>query len=227
MNLSNYKRKGTRQMKENSLVNSEMKNKKEKIKMKIVDFLKQPLIYILLISVFFQIKIYDNVPEYLMTSDSYSYTVNFDKNFLKGEVDSARTPVYPYFVKVIKKIGGEENLFRNIVLVQKILFIITVILFYYCIQLITDNKIIKSIFTLSFAICPCIILWNVTILTESIALFEIAFLAFLTLKYLKRPNAFLAVGMRNNIACDDYDKTCILIYASNIFVILDFKDFLR
>ena len=214
-------------MKENSLVNSEKESKKEKIKVKIIDFLKQPLIYILLISIFFQIKIYDNAPEYLMTSDSYSYAINYDKNFLKGEVDSARTPVYPYFIKVIKKIGGEENLLKTIALVQKILFVITVILFYYCIQLITNNKIIKSIFTLIFAICPNIILWNVTILTESLALFEIVFLAFLTLKYLKKPNSILAVGMRNNITRDDYDKTSIHIYFSNIFTILDFKNYIR
>lgn len=214
-------------MKENSLVNSEIENKSEKIKMKIVEFLKQPLIYILLISVFFQIKIYDNVPEYVMTPDSYSYAERYDKNFLKGEVDASRTPVYPYFIKVIRKIGGEENLQTNIVLVQKILFVITVILLYYCIQFITDNKLIKSIFTLIFAICPYIILWNVTILTESISLFEIVFLAFLTLKYLKRPNAFLAVGIRRNITRNDYDKTGIHIFVSNIFAILDFKDFLR
>lgn len=214
-------------MKEKSLMNKINGNKKERIKMKVIEFLKQPLIYILLISIFFQIKIYSNVPEYVMTPDSYSYTVRYTEDFFKGEVDKTRTPVYPYFIKIIKKIGGEENLLANVVLVQKILFIITVILFYYCIQEITNNKIIKTIFTLIFAICPYINLWNVTILTESISLFEIILLAFLTLKYLKRPKTFLAVGMRSNIIDYDYDKTSIHICSSYIFTVLDFKDYLK
>ena len=212
-------------MKENSLVNSEIENKSEKIKMKIVEFLKQPLIYILLISVFFQIKIYDNVPEYVMTPDSYSYAERYDKNFLKGEVDASRTPVYPYFIRLIRKLGGEENLLKNIVLIQKILFIITVILFYYCVQHLTKSIIIKLVVTLIFATCPYIILWNVTILTESISLFEIILLTFLTLKYLKKPNSFLAVAIRCNATCDDYDKTSIYIFVGYLLIVLDFKNF--
>lgn len=214
-------------MEENSLVNNNVKNKKEKIKTKIIGFLKQPLIYILLVSIFFQVKIYNNVYEYNLTIDSYSYGEYFKEDFFKGEVNESRTPVYPYFIKLVKKIGGEENLYRNIVLVQKILFIVTVILFYYCIQFIVDNKIIKSIFTLIFAICPYIVLWNVLILTESISLFEIVLLAFLTLKYLKKPNSFLVVGMRYNITCDDYDKTSVHIYFGNILIVLDSKNNIR
>ena len=71
-------------MKENSLVNSEKESKKEKIKVKIIDFLKQPLIYILLISIFFQIKLYSNVPEYVATGDSNTYIEGYDeKNIFK------------------------------------------------------------------------------------------------------------------------------------------------
>lgn len=213
-------------MKENSLVNNEKESKKEKIKVKIIDFLKQPLIYILLISIFFQIKIYSNVPEYVTTGDSNTYIEGYDeKNIFKGEVNLSRTPVYPYFIKLIQKLGGEEKILNNIVLVQKILFIFTVILFYYCVQNITNSKIIKSIVTLIFAICPYIILWNVTILTESISLFEIILLTFLTLKYLKKPNSFLAVAIRCNATCDDYDKTSIYIFVGYLLIVLDFKNF--
>lgn len=198
----------------------------KKTKNKIVSILKQPIIYIVIFCLFVQLQIYKTIPDYVITSDSHTYAEEYTKNILKGEVDALRTPVYPYLIKIIQKIGGEENLFNNIVIFQKILFIVTLILFYYCLRKMTDNKIITTVLTIIFGICPFVIFWNIMILTEAISLFEIVFLSLITIEYLKNPKSILAVLMRNNNTNYDYDKTIIYIFDSNIYFVLDFKDFL-
>lgn len=213
-------------MRKESLENIE--NNKEKIKRYIIDFLKQPLIYLLIVIVFIQLKIYNDVPKYHIMTDTKSYEIAYNENnILKGELNESRTPVYPYIIKTIKYIGGEENAYINIANFQKILFIVTVILFYYSVQIITKNNIIKIIATLIFGICPYIILWNVNILTESVSIFEMVLLAFLTLKYLKSPKRWLAIGIRNNNISYDNDETIIYIFGTNIFGILDIKNTFR
>lgn len=165
------------------------------VKDRIIDFFKQPLIYILILCIFVQLKIYKTVPQYVMTSDSYTYAEEYTENIFKGEVSALRTPVYPYFIKIIGKIGGQENLYNNVVIAQKILFIISLILFYYCLKKITKNNIITSVLTIVFGICPFVILWNIMILTEAISLFEIILLSFITISYLQKPKKATAILM--------------------------------
>ena len=54
------------------------------------------------------------------------------------------------------------------------------------------NKIIIGIFTLIFGISPFVIMWNVPVLTESLSIFEMTFLALLTIQYLKKPRYILS-----------------------------------
>ena len=101
---------------------------KENFVSKAKTFFKKPIIYIIAICVIIQLIIYGTVPKYEITSDTDSYTKFFqiekeEKNFF------SRTPVYPYFIESIRRVGGEENLLDNVATVQKILFIVTLILF--------------------------------------------------------------------------------------------------
>lgn len=191
------------------MVNDKNKQKMKENNMgifkKIISFLKEPLIYVIIICIILQFFMYSTVPESIMTPDSHTYAELYQRNIFKGEVDSARTPVYPYFVKLVKLIGGEENLPNNVAMTQKILFIATLIIFYYCVSHVTKNKIIITVLTLIFGTSPFIIMWNVTVLTEALSLFEMTLLILLTLKYLKKPNYILAGSMRNNCINNDYD----------------------
>ncbi len=164
-----------------------------KIKNKLVEFLKQPFIYIIIICTIFQFKMYSTVRESLQVEDSKTYIgYALNTSILRGEVDENRTPVYPYFIKIVKKLCGEENLANNVANAQKILFIAIVILFYLCVNSLTKNKIIISLATLIFGISPSIILWNVSILTEAISIAEMVILALLTIRYLKKPSYILS-----------------------------------
>ena len=199
-------------------------NNISKIKNRILNFLKQPLIYIVVICILYQIKTYNELPEYKSTDDTLGY-INASKqiNIFEGKIDRSRVPVYPYFIKIIRRIGGEERLINNIAMAQKCLFIITLILFYFSINTFTKNKLILSIITLIFGTSPFIIFWNVLVLTEALSIAEMVLLSLLTLKYFKKPNSILAVSMRNSYINYDYDKTSFYLFSSNLCIILDFK----
>lgn len=177
----------------------------ENYKEKIIGFFKEPMIYILIFCIFIQILTYKTIPDYIMTSDSYTYTVEYNSSLLKGEVNYLRTPVYPYLTKIIGKIGGQEMLFQNIVLFQKVLFVFTIVLFYDTLKKITKSKVITSVLTVVFGICPFITFWNIMILTEALAIFEIVLLSWITMKYFGNPNKIWAGMMRSCNIGNDYD----------------------
>ena len=149
----------------------------KKVKDKIMNFLTQPIIYILIFCILVQLLIYKTVPDYILTTDSHTYAEEYNTSILKGEVNPLRTPVYPYLIKIIGKVLGTDNIFSNVVLFQKILFILTIILFYGCLKKMINNKVLISIITIIFGICPFIIFWNVLILTEALSIFEIVLFA--------------------------------------------------
>ena len=170
--------------------------KKAKFKERIITFLKEPILYLIIIMIVIQGVVYSNIPKVGHTGDSQGYIDSYDKgSILQGYINDSRPPVYTYFIKVIKKIGGEENFESNVVLVQKILFIISAILFYYTLKLLVKNKIIVSCLTLIFGISPSIFVWNTFIITEAIVGIEMVFLAFITVKYLKQPSTIMASFM--------------------------------
>lgn len=169
-----------------------MKLDKEKIKKGIIKFLKEPLLYLIIIVAILQGVIYTNTAEIGRTGDTEGYLHSYDNgSIFKGFISDVRPPVYPYFIKTIKKIGGEENLERNVAIAQKILFFITLILFYCTLKLLIKNRIILCILTLIFGIAPSVVIWNSFIITEALTGLEIMVLAFITIKYLKKPSKLL------------------------------------
>ena len=169
-----------------------MKLTKGKIKQLIIKFLKEPLVYLIIIIAILQGVIYNNTAEIGITGDTDGYLHYYDSgSIFKGFVSNKRPPVYPYFIKLIKKIGGEENLERNVVIAQEILFFITLILFYYTLKFLIKNKIIICALTLIFGIAPSVVIWNSFIITEALTGLEIMFLVFITIKYLKKPSKLL------------------------------------
>ena len=160
---------------------------------KIKEVLKNPLIYIVFTCILVQVFMYKTIEKYKTYPDTPSYMEKYTENIFKGKVNSIRTPVYPYFIKIIKKIGGNDNLYTNIVFAQKLLFIISIVLFYFALKKITKNKWIQTLLTLSYGICPVTIFWNTIILTEGITLIEIITLLYLTVSYIKEHKMYQSV----------------------------------
>lgn len=158
---------------------------KIRMKEKIIKLIKCPIIYVILICLLFEMKLYRIVPQYSFSADSYSYSSMYRGDLSQGKVDALRTPVYPYFIKLIKKIGGEDNLYPNVVKVQKIFFVFALIMLFISMKKITKSNTISSVVTLIVGICPYLIFYNTLILTESLAIFEMIFLIFETVMYIE------------------------------------------
>jgi len=165
---------------------------------KVIEFLKEPLIYIVIICVLMQIFLYSTVAPHTVTPDGTTY-MRASEAVAEGSVDAARTPVYPIFINVAKTLFGQDNIYDNIVFMQKIVFVMAIVLFYYSIKEITKNKIMLIVFTIIFGISPYIIFWNTTILTETLSVFEAVLLGLLTLKYIKKPTRIKTVSIWGTI----------------------------
>jgi len=162
------------------------------LKEKIKNVFKSPLTYILLVSVIIHnilYRFFDSFSEY---NDTASYIDLYKENIFKGELNNSRTPIYPYFCKLIK-LFGEENLYNHIVFAQKILFLLSIVFFYFTLKKLFKSKITYTIITLLYSLCPFIFLWNTVLLTESLTIFEFILLLYFTISYIVEPkkwNAF-------------------------------------
>lgn len=157
---------------------------------------KSPLTYILLLSLFVQKIIYSKYQSYSFSGDTLSYLSDIYKdNIFLGKVNLYRTPVYPYFCKFFELFSSRANLYDNIVLGQKILFIIGIILFYLTVKKIFNKKLIYIPITLFYALNPYLFLWNTLILTEAVTVFEITILLYFTISFIKEAKKSSAIGM--------------------------------
>ena len=121
-------------------------------------------------------------------SDGESYITAWQA-FSHGRLDQLRTPVYPLFLHVIQSIFGPKAFLTAAILVQHLLFLISVYFFY---------SLTKSLFgsstafwvTLFYAVFPSISSWNNLIMTESLAISGSVFLLW-TIHRLRRRPSFL------------------------------------
>ena len=135
---------------------------------------------------------------YVIYYDTASYT-NYEHNILKGEVDVFRTPVYPLFLKLIRKItgiiNGEADYYKVVVAAQVMISFIGVIIFYFALAKLFKNKWVVFSATLLFGCNPIIIQWDNCILTESLSVFMTVFFLYIMLDYLKNPTKLEAILM--------------------------------
>ena len=140
------------------------------------------IIHICLFSAFFCIYLIhkDGV---LIDFDTISYIKAWD-NFSLGKIDLWRTPTYPLFLGVLMWFFGEKFMLAAIV-IQFVLFIISIYYFYRIGIRIIDNKNVVLPLTAFYALYPCIPTWNNYILTESFAVYGlILFLYYLIKVYI-------------------------------------------
>ncbi len=154
---------------------------------------KSPLLYVVIICIIAYASIYNIFDAYFLFPDSATYIHASNLNPFRGNLDYIRTPGYPFFIKVIRALFGKEDLYMNIVKAHYVLLFISVILFFFSVKKITDNKLLQGIFTLLYGLSPYILFWNHAIGTEPMSLFSITLLIYLTISYLHKPGYSLAV----------------------------------
>lgn len=156
----------------------------------VIKVLSSNLFWLLFISAVFRI-IYYSCYINTINPDSDSY-LNYHANILIGQVDCYRTPLYPYFIKIIRFFSGVHYI-RYIVMVQSAISFVTIILFYKIGKSIFRITYISTVSTLIYGILPSIINYDKCIMTESLSISAIIIFLYFILNYLKKPTVFKAV----------------------------------
>ncbi len=122
------------------------------------------------------------------TAPDSAYYLNYKPDIFKLQVDILRTPVYPYFIRIIRALFGKENLINNIVYAQEVLSLISAVFFYLVVNRYFNNRWVKIISTLIFTLSPGIFNFNKCILTESLSISYIVFFIYLVIRYISKPS---------------------------------------
>lgn len=126
---------------------------------------------------------YINDCSLVMSPDSYSY-VEYDFKSLLSLIPGGRTPIYPMILNGIKLIF-EDNFLEFTVIVQYVIWFVSIIYLYKSIEILTKNQKMSALFSVLYAICPFAVIWNGSILTESLALSGTLIFIYYIIKYIK------------------------------------------
>lgn len=106
--------------------------------------------------------------------DSSSYISAWDV-FLRGEIDKWRTPVYPFFLGILKTIFGEGHYLLVAVAIQHIVFLFSVRYLYLLLSSVICSRRVAFWLTAFYALYPCVQTYNCFIQTETFAISGIIF----------------------------------------------------
>ena len=96
--------------------------------------------------------------------------------FMSGDIDWGRTPVYPFFLGILRFFVGANLLYWAVVFVQSFIFLLSVRYFYRLTKIFSGRSSITFWFTVFYCLVPGIVSWNNAILTESLAVAGSVFL---------------------------------------------------
>lgn len=116
-----------------------------------------------------------------ITFDTPTY-VNAWSTLLDGHIDKWRTPSYPIFLGIMKTIFGDNYLYF-VVLVQHLVFLVSVRYFYLLTRCTVTNDKISFFITLFYALYPCVATYNCLIGTSTFVVTGSVFLLYTFLKF--------------------------------------------
>jgi len=131
-------------------------------------------------------------PYILLQQDSDEYS-NFDKNIFLGQVDVARTPVYPLFIMFVRWISFSSDPYVPVVVAQEIISLISLVFMYKIVRRYTSDAKLIYVLTLVYALQPTIWHWNKCILTESLSISFGVMFAWLLIRHLDKPKTWSAI----------------------------------
>ncbi|MCK9613790.1 MAG: hypothetical protein M0R16_12995 [Bacteroidales bacterium] len=170
------------------LISYAQKGKWQNILVKIIT---SELFWLLIICGIFRLIFYSCLLNSSSSTDSTSY-LNYNANILLGQVESFRTPGYPYFIKLIKFFNA-ENFIQNIIISQSLISFLSIILFYKTLNAVFKKRTIIFLTSLTYGIMPAIINFDKCIMTESISISATVLFLYFMVTYLRKPTILKAV----------------------------------
>lgn len=122
--------------------------------------------------------LYSSVSEFatFYYDDTGSYFLAADE-FMQGNIDSLRTPVYPLLCRFAVWLSAPYAL-RIISIVQEICFLLSITALYLAIRAFKANKAVSIIATSAYALCPILFSYSNLIFTESLSITSTIFLIY-------------------------------------------------
>ncbi|MDB5134567.1 MAG: Dolichyl-phosphate-mannose-protein mannosyltransferase [Mucilaginibacter sp.] len=151
---------------------------------KLVKIISAHLLWILIISGIVRL-IYYTALLNTQAFDSAGY-INYHANILKGETDGLRTPVYPYFIKLIR-LFGQQNLIDHVITAQVVISFLSIILFYKIVQAFFRKRSVIFAASLLYGIMLPVINFDKLILTESLSVTCSLIFIYMMVGYLQKP----------------------------------------
>ncbi|NQV01638.1 MAG: glycosyltransferase family 39 protein [Bacteroidia bacterium] len=152
---------------------------------------KSDLFYLLIACGVIRLVYYYGLSDTMHLPDSSTY-LNYNANIFLGYIDSFRTPVYPYFIKVIK-LFGNEGAVHHIILAQMLISFLTIILFYDLAGHVFKTRAAKLLASFIYGILPSLIGFDKCILTESLSISAGTVFLWLVSRYLEKPSVLKAI----------------------------------
>jgi hypothetical protein len=122
--------------------------------------------------------------------DTASY-LNYHANILKGETEALRTPVYPYFIKLIGWFGT-QTLIDNVITAQVIISFLSIIIFYKIVQSHFKKRAVIFAVCLAYGTMLPVINFDKLILTESLSVTASLIFIYIIVSYLQNPTCLKA-----------------------------------
>lgn len=126
---------------------------------------------------------YINDCSLIVSPDSYTY-IDFDFKTLLALRPTGRTPVYPLIVNGIRYLF-DFNFLELVVVFQYCMWFLSIAFLYKTIEMLTKNAKLSCFFSILYAISPFAVIWNGSILTESLALSGTIVFIYYIIKYIK------------------------------------------
>lgn len=154
---------------------------------------------------------------YIVYPDSDGYMNYPWYDFFHLNLTSGRTPVYPAFLAVIRLLFGEHSYLNIVPMVQSVISLISLIFLFRLLWILTHNDLLAGIVTTGYGVCPDIIVWDYSILTESLALsFTIIFIYLLVL-FLKNPQFITGIKVIGLSVLMIFERPTFLLFAVVLF----------
>ena len=128
---------------------------------------------------FFYYRMYEAISFF----DTSSYFAAAEK-IIEGKPDYLRTPLYPLFLHLCESIN-KENAKELCVIIQIIVFYISMFFFFRLIEQFTSNKVMMVLGTICYGCMTCVINFNVFLLTESFSVSGTVIFAYYMVRFIK------------------------------------------
>lgn len=174
-------------------------------------------LYLYIFVIIWRIILMNSFEHYIMYPDSVGYLDYPWSDFFQLNITNGRTPIYPAFLAGMRIVFGEERLLYIVPVVQAIIALVSLLFLYKALFILTRNVLISSLVTTLYGINPDIIVWDSSILTESLALSLTIVFLYLVIRFIDLPSLKIGIAAILLTFLMIFERPTFLLFAGLLF----------